>query len=234
MIDNLNAGQLQFYNILTDILECKYGKSSTDGGLGFSRLVFLRGRGGTGKSTCVNAVRNMLAATEEVVMATTGKAATVIGGSTVFSKKNGLALPIGKTFNQLPAGPILRRLQDKYKYVRVIFVDECSMLHQKHLHFMDQRLQQIKCNNFIFGGIIVILIGDTGQLPAVLGRVMWEKKPKTPFHIAGLNLYREFQTVVTLKENLRLEQDDLEATFYDACLTRLRDGKCTSDDYNQI
>ena len=60
------------------------------------------------------------------------------------------------------------------------------------------------------------------------------EKTKTPFDIAGLNLYREFQSVVTLKENLRLEQDDLEATFYDTFLTRLRDDKCTSDDYNQI
>ena len=38
--------------------------------------------------------------------------------------------------------------------------------------FLDQRLQQIMGDTKVFGGIIVVLIGDTGQLPAVLGRVM--------------------------------------------------------------
>ena len=151
----------------------------------------MRGRGETGKSTCVNAVRNTLGNNEEAVMATTGKAATVIGGSTVFSKKNGLALPVGKgAFKKLPNGPILGRLQEKFRDTRVIFIDECSMLHQKHLYFIDQRLRQIKCNDKIFGGIAVVLIGDTGQLPAVKGRVMWEEKPKNQNDVAGLHLYR--------------------------------------------
>ncbi len=39
-IADLNEGQTQFYNILTEILQCKHGKSSTDGGQGFSRLIF--------------------------------------------------------------------------------------------------------------------------------------------------------------------------------------------------
>lgn len=167
-------------------------------------------------------------------MATTGKAATIIGGSTIFNKRSGLAIPIGNTFRKLPCGQDLRRLQRIYGDLEVLFVDECSMLHQKHLYFMDQRLRQIMSNNLVFGGVIVVLIGDTGQLPTVLGRVMWEQNPKTDNDIYGLNLYEQFQTVITLTENVRIQHDDEEAVFYDQFLIRLRDGKCTEDDYNHV
>lgn len=67
---------------------------------------------------------------------------------------------------------------------------------------MNQRLQQIMCNNFPFGGIIFVLIGDTGLLPAVRDRVMWEVNPKSPNNIAELGLYKQFLTVLTLTENV--------------------------------
>ena len=63
---------------------------------------------------------------------------------------------------------------------------------------------------------------------------MWEEKPKNPNDVAGLHLYRQFRTVITLKENVRIDRNDEEAVFYDAFLTRLRDGTCTIEDYNHI
>ena len=78
------------------------------------------------------------------------------------------------------------------------------------------------------------MICDTGQLPAVRGRVMWERNPKHPFDIAGFNLYKQFQTVITLKENVRIDNNDTEAAYYDEFLIRLRDGKCTVEDFNNI
>ena len=63
---------------------------------------------------------------------------------------------------------------------------------------------------------------------------MWEVNPKNPNDIAGLSLYRQFLIVLTLTENVQIQQHDSEAAFYDAFLTRLRDGKCTTDDYNHI
>jgi hypothetical protein len=79
----VNSAISKFYDILSTILDYDEGESCTDGGTGFSRLIFLRGQGGSGKSTCVNAARAQLDPGDEAVMATTGKAATVIGGSTV-------------------------------------------------------------------------------------------------------------------------------------------------------
>ena len=78
------------------------------------------------------------------------------------------------------------------------------------------------------------MIGDTGQLPAVRGRVMWEGNLKHLFDITGFNLYKQFQTVITLKENVRSDNNDTEAAYYDEFLIRLRDGKCTIEDFNHI
>jgi hypothetical protein len=215
-IDDLNEGQRQFYDILTTILGYNEGESCTDGGSGFSRLIFLRGQGGTGKSTCVNAVRAQLDPMHEAVIATTGKAATVVGGSTVFNKKNGLALPVKAEFSHLQQGPSLIRLQQKYRFTKVLFLDECSMLHQKQLYFMDQRLRQIKANDSPFGGIAIVLIGDTGQLPAVKGRVLWDNKPSTSeIDTFGKNLYHLFTTVVNLEKNVWIDPNDDEAMYYD-------------------
>jgi ATP-dependent DNA helicase PIF1 len=109
------------------------------------------------------------------------------------------------------------------------------MLHQKQLGFMDKRLRQIKGNNTPFGGIIMVLIGDTGQLPAVLGRVLWDQTPTTnEYDSHGRFLYfNYFKTVIHLTENKRIVNNP-EAIYYDQFLTRLRDGECTYDDFQTI
>ena len=58
-----------------------------------------------------------------------------------------------------------------------------------------------------------MLIGDTGQLPYVRGRVLWEQKLKTKNDIYGLNMYREFKDVITLQDNKRTQDGDDEARF---------------------
>ena len=83
----------------------------------------------------------------------------------------------------------------------------------------------------MFGSIIAVLIEDTGQFPTVLGRVLWEENPKTINDITGFNIYRQFQTVITLKENIRTYNYDDKAMFYDNFLIILRGGECINEDY---
>ena len=64
-------------------------------------LIFLRVHGSNRKSTAINAVRATLPSHEKLVMATTRKASVIIGGSTLFSKNLGLALPLGNNFRLL-------------------------------------------------------------------------------------------------------------------------------------
>jgi hypothetical protein len=70
----------------------------------------------------------------------------------------------------------------------------------------------------------------------ILGRVLWERKParSATTALGGHKLYFEFKTVVTLIRNERIRPDDVDATYYDEFLTRLRDGNCDEVDYNRI
>jgi hypothetical protein len=130
---------------------------------------------------------------------------------------------------------ILSELQDRYKELKVAFIDECSMLLQNDPFFFSQRLKQIKGNQTLFGGSVVVLTGDTGQLPAVRGRVLWDRKlTRLATAIGGPKLYLEFKTVVTLTWNVRIQPDGVDATYYDDFLTRLRDSNCDKADYNRI
>jgi len=62
---------------------------------------------------------------------------------------------------------------------------------QRELHFIDQRLREIKANDSLFGGVTVILIVDPAQLPPVCGKSLWEDS--TGAHVedfAGYGLYQ--------------------------------------------
>ena len=149
----LNVGQRNYYEVM------KYLLSTNDCSL--AQGVVLKGRGGSGKSYAINTVKSLLLEDNEcVTTATTGKAASLLGGSTVYNSSRGLALPVGKHKLKELKGQVLKRLQDVYRSVKVLFVDEYSMLPQKALYYIDQRLKQIKGNTKVFGGIIVVFIGD--------------------------------------------------------------------------
>jgi hypothetical protein len=58
-------------------------------------------------------------------------------------------------------------LVEKLKNLRVLIIDECSMLGAKLFKVIDEILKKIRQNIWFFGGIQVILIGDFLQLPPI-------------------------------------------------------------------
>ncbi len=235
--DDLNDLQQVYFDILVELLSYSHGDSKTDGGDGYHRCVIFKGRGGTGKSRSTNAVRLSVDTCEEAAFATTGKAATAINASTVFSKKHGLALPVGRTKYKPLQGRNLQEAQRRFKHLKLVHLDEYTMLDQKQLHFMNLCLQEIKANRSVFGGVVIVLCGDTAQLPPVQGRCLWEKSRSkaTSEALAGMKLYfEEFLTVVELKENMRLNRDDPDADSYESFLNRLADGECTDNDWRTV
>ena len=227
--------------------------SSTDGGPDISRLMILRGVGGTGKSFTINAVLSTLerdhgfSKDNYLVLATTGKAATVIQGATVHSARHGLAIPVGKPSlrgnrGETLSGTAATALQKRLKNVKLVFLDEFSMLKPSDLYYMHRRLQQGRTDygDALFGGATVVLCGDLGQLPPVLTSKNWwdvmnaNNRQDEGHYFDGLQLYREFKTGLKLTEVRRLQQDDPDAQYFHDFLMRLRDGECTEDDWNVI
>ena len=194
---------------------------------GGGKLGILNGKGGTGKSTTINAA--VVDLEEEfgvgcaVKLATTGMAATVIGGATVHSKKNGLGLPVGRQkFKRLEGKP-LERLMLRFVGKRLIVIDEYSMLRQKELYYLHLYLQQAAGNQLLFGGFAILLVGDPAQIPAVLGRCMWETRPGgSQEDDFGHEFYKAFFSKVIELVEVRRVVGSVEAASFLTQLDRLQ------------
>ena len=61
----------------------------------------------------------------------------------------------------------LAKFREIYEYLKVIIIDEISLLGADTLFKIHLRLCEIFKNEELFGGISVILMGDYAQLPPV-------------------------------------------------------------------
>ena len=207
----------------------------------FSRLIIMNGRGGAGKSYTIDAILTTLVNKHEfgedcyLKLATTGKAACVIGGYTVHSHKFGMGLPIGNAKYKKITHNRLKDEQTRLRELKIIFLDEYSMLRRKELYYISERLKQIKNNDLLFGGLCVVLVGDPAQLPPVQADSLWVKRlPSTKIEdVHGNTIYNQFSDVVILKENNRLDATDPESTDFYEILESVRDGKM-NEKYRQM
>lgn len=101
-----------------------------------------------------------------LLCAYTGKAAFAIGGQTVHSA---FGLPVSQCGHTLPelSANIANTLACRLATVKLILLDEISMLGSKTFHQINRRLQQIFHVNEAFAGISMIVVGDFRQLPPV-------------------------------------------------------------------
>ncbi len=97
-----------------------------------------------------------------LLCAPTGKAA-YINGLTYHST---LKFQANSSEYRKPSCDVLNTLQCKYRNLKVVIIDEVSMLGNKMLKNINLRLQDIKNNKKPFGGIHVILV-DLFQLKPV-------------------------------------------------------------------
>ena len=135
------------------------------------------GEAGTGKSYLINALHNLLQ-NKCAVTATTGKASYNIKGVTIHSL---LKLPVGPRGNRDLSGQSLTRLQETFKKVEYILIDEYSMLGQATFGWIDKRCKQATAfYDKVHGGISMILIGDPAQLPPVADKPLYHAQPSNP------------------------------------------------------
>ena len=198
-------------------------------------LMLMWGMGGAGKSFVVNCIRTTMYTNlnkNVFVTSTTGLTANAINGSTIHSALN---LPVGRRKFVNLSPDALKKYQDKFKDINLLVIDEFSMLRARELHYVNKRLKQIKHNENDFGGMLVLLVGDPGQLPPVAGTAVWDdKNSNSELDTYGCMLFRNLIDVVHLDVNLRLDMSDSNALYFDSFLKRLRNGKVTTDDFNKI
>ncbi len=130
--------------------------------------VFLTGSAGAGKTYVLNQYIEYLRdrAVPLSITASTGIAATHVGGQTIHSW-SGLGIRDSLTKSDLEKIGKNRKVRQRLQQVRVLIVDEISMLSGSTLSCIDEILRYFKMSFEPFGGIQVIFSGDFFQLPPV-------------------------------------------------------------------
>lgn len=201
--------------------------------------VFLTGAAGTGKTTLLTCLLHIFPdvyPNKKVLRcATTRIAAMLLNGRTVHSQfrfKSEYSPESG-----LLQGPNIYKIHNFYKSVKMLIIDEVSMLTPDLLDAIDRALRQLKQNpTERFGGVKVIFVGDLGQLPPVykrddpnLSRYEAEYGNQCPYffdaHVLKESLEQPFRFTLSLKKVLR-QQD----TAFVNALDHLRSGQLTQED----
>ena len=206
-------------------------------------LVFVIGQGGTGKSTLLNAITtsfeirgasHLLAKT-----AMSGVAASLIGGSTLHSWA-GLPTrqyPQGDEWMNRSSKKVKKRRESNMLKPSWLAVDEVGMLTKDTLFYLSQILGAVRTGNgrtdstIALGAMNVLLMGDFHQFPPVGQRdvALYSSVNPRPSSLLGQNIYEQFETVIELVQQLRIQD-----TVWMEILDRSRIGRCTLEDLSEI
>jgi ATP-dependent exoDNAse (exonuclease V) alpha subunit len=166
------------------------------------KSVMLTGPAGAGKTYVLNQfIRLAKAEGKHVsVTATTGLAATHLGGTTIHSWSG-----IGVS-DYLPNGfaeHIAKGRREIIEKTDVLVIDEISMLHDYRLDMVDEACRLVRKNEAPFGGIQVIMSGDFFQLPPVN-----RGDSRTGGFVVHSNAWRELNPVICYLQEQHRQDDE--------------------------
>lgn len=184
--------------------------------------LFITGRAGTGKSTLLNLLKRTTRK-NAAVLAPTGIAALNVGGQTIHS------------FFKFPPKMIDPRELTKrknhrfYKKLKLLIIDEISMVRADMIDCIDIFLRNNIENPRPFGGVQIVVFGDLFQLPPVVAsqfeRQFLKEKYGSPYFFAAnvfqndieltmielLTVYRQTERrFINLLDNIRTRSFDYE------------------------
>lgn len=164
--------------------------------------VLLTGPAGSGKTHTLNKfVRAAKGDGKYVsVTATTGLAATHLGGNTIHAWSGiGIHNQLTTDFYKF----LTKSRADTIKKTDVLIIDEISMLHDYRLDMIDEITRRVRDVDEPFGGIQVILCGDFFQLPPINR----SDQPQGGF-VVQANAWEEFDPVICYLQEQHRQSDD--------------------------
>lgn len=235
----LNERQSMAFNIIVHHLD-QHLRGETPP----QRLLIVHGQGGTGKSTLLNAiskafevrgVSRLLAKT-----ATSGVAATMIGGQTLHMwAALPVTIPTSNKWVMHPSKHIDRRRKANVGTALWLMIDEMSMLTTPSLELLSRIGSVVRASlgvdghntGVAFGNLNVVLLGDFHQFPPVRTskKELYCDCPDDDFPKWGRALYKQFDTVIKLVEQVRIRDP-----VWNGILHRSRTGDCTISDIAEI
>ncbi|MEK9157864.1 MAG: AAA family ATPase [Patescibacteria group bacterium] len=207
--------------------------------------VFLTGEPGAGKSYTINEyvayLRNH--GIKPAITASTGIAATHIGGMTIHSW-SGIGINDSLDIKDIRRIASSKHIGQRIRDTHVLIIDEVSMLAPATLNMVEVICREAKKNqdsllgNKPFGGLQVILVGDFFQLPPIIRKkrpedeseqIVLLDEPEAKFAYDSLAWIRTDPTVCYLTEQHR--QDDKE---YLSVLSSIRNSTFGMEHINHI
>jgi len=185
--------------------------------------IFLTGAAGTGKSMTLKKIIGYckIMGITHGITASTGNAAFLIGGRTLHSY---LGIGINK---KLSARELFNNARYMYKHIitklrllKVLIIDECSMIDCEFFNIISEYLGLVMRNNKPFGGIQILLVGDFCQLEPVSGKYCFESETWNKLNLKIIYLYK-------------LIRQDGDKKFQ-KILTNLRYGFCSDKIYETL
>ena len=237
----LNEGQQHLFSfIMKYAIQCKLSERNNEPQPDPFHI-FLSGGAGVGKSFLVHVITEYLKRVlrypnqnldepSVLVTASTGKAATGINGTTLHSAFH---LPVNSGYKSFeyrkPSDETLHVMRNKYKYLKVLVIDEISMIGRETFRHLDLALKHTMQNSLPFGGVSLLAVGDFLQLPPVNAKGVFMKVKTGTYGAFNGWLWHDF----LLHELVEIVRQSSDPDFAQL-LNRLREGKQTDDDVIQI
>lgn len=220
-------------------------------------LLFIHGGAGTGKSLLINNMANIVEhllrqhdpgspmRPYALKTAPTGMAASNIGGKvqtcmtdiikcvavTMYflghTLHTALSLPFKNAYEAL-SDEKQDRLRDLLADLKLLIIDEISMVRPDQLYQIHQRLIEIKSCKDTFGGVAVVVVGDLMQLRPVFSDFVFglpNDQKHSSYHVTDA-LFPKFE-VIELNTNHRQG----EYTEFGNMMERLRFGESSEQDF---
>lgn len=186
--------------------------------------LFITGRAGTGKSTLLRALMDLVV-DEKVTVAPTGLAAVNVGGQTIHSFFGFPPRLIGRDdIRRSRNGALMRKL-------KFLIIDEVSMVRSDMMWGIDQSLRVNRGRpREAFGGVRLVMFGDLHQLPPVV------QENEVAGHLESEFGGPFFFSVPALKEGIGTFRLELAQVFRQKdealleVLNRVRDGDASEED----
>jgi hypothetical protein len=132
-------------------------------------ITFVHGKAGSGKTTLIKKLVGLVSGC--VVLAPTNMAANLYHGARTIHSFFWGALDDLEEGYQNPSrleGRDMSRTRGGLSGVRMIIIDEISMVRSDLFEMMNQICQKVKGNTLPFGGIPLVVVGDLFQLPPIV------------------------------------------------------------------
>ena len=92
-----------------------------------------------------------------------------------------------------PSDETLHMLRNKYQYLKVLIIDEISVIERETLQHLDLTLKAIMKNPSPFGGVSLLVVGYFLQVPPVNQKGMFRKPSKRSYRSFNRWLWEKFQ-----------------------------------------